>query len=177
MTGPTPSRPNSGPGGDPGTGGSPWKAEVNWVLPGATLTQVQDLADSSWWPPDVKRGQLMAVVTDGDRLKAQIAYPRSNRAGPTLQARLSTDDRGVLVQGHLPRTEVTNLTIWVGIWFVIALVVVASARSGLGLLIGLVFVAGFSALTPSLWRTNSRNQRDEVEKLQTALLERFAVDD
>lgn len=25
-----------------------WKAEVTWVLPGATLAQVRDMADHSW---------------------------------------------------------------------------------------------------------------------------------
>ncbi len=154
-----------------------WTTEVTWVLPGATLAQVRDLADTRWWPDGVKRGQLVAMVTDGDQLKAQIAHPRSNRTGPTLKARLSTDDRGVLVEGHLPRIDVVNLTVWLVIWVAIAVTVVVTARSGLALLIGLVFVAGFGAATPSLWRQNSRHQRDEVERLQAALLDRFAVDD
>lgn len=153
------------------------KAEVTWVLPGATLAQVRDLADTRWWPDGVKRGQLVAMVTDGDWLKAQIAYPRSNRAGPVLEARLSTDDRGVLVEGELSRIDVVNLTIWVVIWAAIAVAVAVSARSGPALLVGLVFVAGFGAATPSLWRQTSRSQRDEVERLQAALLARFAVDD
>lgn len=160
-----------------GHGGSAWKAEVTWVLPGATLTQVQDLADTRWWPDGVKRGQLVAMVTDGDQLRAQVAYPQSNRTGPTLKARLSTDDRGVLVEGLLPRIDVVNLTIWIVVWAALTLAVVVSARSGVALLIGLVFVAGFGSVTPRLWRQNSRTQRDEVDRLQAALLERFAVDD
>lgn len=154
-----------------------WKTGINWVLPGATLSQVHDLADPQLWPEGVARGQLMAVVTDDGRLKAQIAYPRSKSIRPTLTARLVPDDRGILVQGHVTRVDAINLTLWIGIWTVIALVVVASARSGVALLVGLAFVAAFGALTPKLKADNFRQQRIEEEKLQAALLDRFAVDD
>lgn len=153
---------------------STWKTEVNWLLPGATLTQVRDLADPRR-PGEVAGGQLVATVSDDDHLRAQIAYPGSSRVGPALRAQLLTDDRGVLIQGHLSRPDLVNWTIWVGFLAVIAVVVFTQGR-GVGLVVGLVLVLGFAALSPSLWKHTGRNQREEMATLQAALLTRFAVD-
>ena len=168
----------------PGTpqGPSRWKTEVSWVLPGATLAQAHDLADRRW-PSGVTYGQLVAVVTDGDQLEARIAYPRSRRTGPTLKARLVPDDRGLVIRGHLSRMDSARVATWIGIWTVIALIaaialaVVVSATSGVVLSIELALVAAFGALTPGFWRASIRNQQEETDKLQAALLKRFAVDD
>lgn len=155
---------------------SVWKTEIDWLLPGATLHQVRDLAD-----PVVATGmpdrQLVATVTDGDRLRAQIADPRAKTMRPTLSARLLPDDRGLLVQGQVTRIDTINLTIWLAIWCAIALTVVASARNGVALVGGLAFVAVFGAFTPKVRTDNSRRQRLGEDQLLAALLSRFAVDD
>lgn len=153
---------------------STWKTEVNWLLPGATLVQVRDLADPRS-SRGVAAGRLVATVTDDDHLRAQVVHRRRNQFGPVLRARLLPDDRGVLIQGHLSRPDLVNRSIWVGFLAVIAGVVLSQGR-GVGLVGGLVFVLGFAAVSPSLWKDTARSQREHTEKLQAALLTRFAVD-
>jgi len=163
--------------GRTGVGSSFRTAEVNWVLPGATLAQVRDLADPQW-PERATGGQLVTVMTHDDRLMAQIVYPRSNRSGPALRASIVPDDRGLLLQGHIKRFDVRNAAFWVGAWVIVLVIVLTRSRGDIPVLLGgLAVVAGLGALTPNVWRHVSRNQREEAEKLRAALLDRFAVDD
>lgn len=165
------------PSGRAGRRSSIRDAEVNWVLPGATLAQVRDLADPLW-PEQPLGGQLVAVMTGHDRLRAQIVHPRSTRPGPALQARIVPDDRGLLLEGHVKRLDIQSAAFWGAAWAVILVIVVVQSRNDVPVLLGgLAVVAGSGALGPRAWRHVSRNQREEAEKLRTALLERFAVDD
>ncbi len=154
-----------------------WKAEVTWLLPGATLAQVRDLA-AVRSPLRIGYRQLVATVTEDDRLEAHIYTPRSNRQTPVLKGRLLPDDRGVLIQGQVTRTDLDRLTGWLIFLAVMVGVVLAGGTDNLVVtLLGLVFVGGFAAVTPSLWRQVSRQHRDAVQSLENALLTRFAVDD
>lgn len=155
-----------------------WKTEVNWVLPGTALAQVRDLADHGW-PAVTGNGRLVATVAEGDRIEARLTYgPRSRRPAPVLRARLLPDDRGVLVQGHVDRTDLVNLAMWVLFLAVmLAIVLTQAGGSGTALLFGFLLVGGFTAVTPILWGQVSGNQRRAVGDLEAALLERFAVDD
>lgn len=51
-----------------------WRDEVTWVLPGATLAQVRDLADDGL-PAKVASGQLVARVDGENRLDARQYFP------------------------------------------------------------------------------------------------------
>ncbi|MEZ5412078.1 MAG: hypothetical protein R2761_28845 [Acidimicrobiales bacterium] len=153
------------------------EVDVTWVLPGATLTQVRDLADPQR-PDRATGGQLVAIMTRDNRLMAQIVDPRSNRSGPALSASVEPDDRGLLLRGRIKRVDIRNAAAWAGAWAIMLVTVLIRSRGDIPVLLGgLAIVAGLGALTPNVWRRASRKQREETEKLRAALLARFAVDD
>ncbi len=90
------------------------KTEVDWLLPGCTLEQMSDRADrrQPFWRDTDGRLKARVRVRDGrSRLVARIIRLGRHRTSFTLRASLTQEGTGVRVRGHVPRADITSITI------------------------------------------------------------------
>ncbi len=163
-----------------------WKTKVSWLLPGVTLTHVSERADlagrdrrrSGRASQTSSSGALTATVEDG-RLTARLHQPGISLLTPVLRARLVQEDHGIVIKGEMLPTQLIALLLWLVAAIVLAGAAVQAVAAGNAWAMGLAaaMVTAFAAATPGLWRTACRHQQQSIERLEAAILARFAVDD